>query len=80
MGYTIHAVLSPARRAWLEQLDREGLAKRRPRGRVGYDCWKLEWTQGVYGGRDKQWFGEALTNEGRRVLEEARFSDRGRAA
>ena len=39
--------LTPGRRAWLERLAREGVAKR-TRGRVGFDCMRAGLTQWAY--------------------------------
>lgn len=95
MTYQIHPRVTPGRRAWLEKLDREGVANR-SRGTVGCDCMRLGWTEWVFrlasgelAGKaemrsrygdffpdwpDVDWAGEQLTDEGRRVLAEARKS------
>lgn len=44
---TVHPRLTPVRRAWLEWLATLGVASR-GRGRTGYDCMKLGWTQWAY--------------------------------
>lgn len=64
--------LTPARRAWLERLEAQRVCDGRVKGRTGYDCMQLGWTQWVRGVKDGRYFGEALTDAGHRVLEEAR--------
>jgi len=100
MPHKIRPTLTLARRAWLEQLE-GGPAKRR-RGRAGFDCMTLGWTdwllldtisgqritmteaQAAHG---KPIFVNAphisfadnmeiITDEGRRVLAEARSADK----
>lgn len=44
MGAALKPHLTRKRRAWLETL-RDGGPQRRPKGRVGFDCMNLGWTE-----------------------------------
>jgi hypothetical protein len=47
MHYHLKPTLTPARRAWLEQLKRDG-PSHRSTTRVGFDCMQLGWTTWHY--------------------------------
>jgi hypothetical protein len=75
--------VTPARRAWLEQLQREPTRARRARGHVGFDCMRLGWTQWAWIAIDPSQplaptnmrsIGEVLTDKGRDVLQRSRMT------
>lgn len=61
-----------ARFAWLDRLEREGVAVDAPRGVVGFECRRLGLAQFVVGHQDHHLFGHALTRLGWEQLQEWR--------
>ncbi len=79
MSRRLHDRETPARRAWLEQLDRAPGSIRRHR--AGFECMRLGWTQWKAGtGDGASRCGEELTSAGRAMLEQWREDERAAAA
>lgn len=71
--YTIRAVATPRRLAWLRECRDHAPADRAGWHHTAYHCARLGWTQWVF--LADEIVGEELTDEGRAVLDAAKEKD-----
>lgn len=68
MGYRIKPNMTPGRLAWLLRLRDDG-PQPRPRGRVGFDCLELGWSEWA----NNDHINERITDAGKLALKEAGY-------